>query len=104
MPIIDPESAPTSYLVYKLLLHAPNLAPCSEEPCPFEDLPGARSCAPLTPEETERMAGWFVAGEPMPILRHGGETDSCAPVDNRPLDCGSMRAIERWIENGAWCD
>jgi hypothetical protein len=104
MPIIDPSSASTSYLVYKLLVASPNLAPCSDGPCQFEDLPGARTCTPLSAEETERMAGWFVMGEPMPIIRHVGRSDACAPVDNRPLDCGSMRALERWIENGARCE
>lgn len=103
MPIIDPASAPTSYLVYKLLVHERNLEPCSGPSCPFDDLPGARNCSPLEADEVERMKDWFVTGEAMPIVRETEQTYGCAPVDPRPLDCGSMRAIERWIENGALC-
>ena len=103
MPIIDQSSPATSYLVYKLLLSPANLAPCSADSCAFDALPGARSCLPLPEAERERMAAWFVPGQAMPIVEREAFDVSCLPSDNRPLDCGEMRALTRWIEAGARC-
>lgn len=103
MPIIDRRSAATSYLVYKLLLSPANLAPCREGWCAFDALPGARTCSPLPAAERERIAAWFVSGQAMPIVQHERLDAACVPPDNRPLDCGEMRALTRWIDAGARC-
>jgi hypothetical protein len=103
MPIIDPGSAATSYLVYKLLLSPDNLDACSEGSCSFDALPGALSCAPFSVQERERLAAWFVQGEAMPIVAPAVPNGACLPAENRPLDCGAMRALTRWIDRGARC-
>lgn len=102
MPIIDPGSAASSYLVYKLLLSPDNLRACAAGACSFDALPGAQSCAPLPADERDRLAAWFVQGDAMPIVAHGADP-SCLPPDNRALDCGEMRALTRWIDRGARC-
>jgi hypothetical protein len=103
MPILDPNGPATSYLIYKLLLSPANLAPCATDSCAFEALPGAQSCVPLPGAERERLAAWFVQGAAMPIVESGVSDAGCLPSDNRPLDCGEMRAITRFIEGGARC-
>lgn len=104
MPIVDPGSPATSYLLYKLLLSPQNLELCRGGSCSFEALPGAQSCLPLPGDERERLATWFVQGEAMPIVGHGASGAGCLPADNRALDCGEMRAITRFIQRGARCD
>lgn len=101
MPIIDPGSAATSYLVYKLLLEAQNLAPCASGSCDYEALAQARGCDPLSDAERERLAGWFVQGAPMPPSRYG-ISEACLPSAG-VLDCGATRAIARFIDTGALC-
>jgi hypothetical protein len=104
MPIIAPESAATSYLVYKMMLSDENLAPCSGADCGFDDLPGAQTCMPFSTQERERIAGWFVQGEPMPPERTPAESSGCGPPAGRPLNCGEMRALERFINSGVPCE
>jgi hypothetical protein len=101
MPRIEPASPHNSYLVYKLLLLPENAAPCAAAACaPFAALPGADHCDVLPELERRRLAEWFVLGDPMPLprdpsgARHPGST----------LDCGTLRALTRWIANGARCD
>ncbi len=101
MPIIDPGSAATSYLIYKLMLEPRNLRPCATAPCRFEALEPARACAPLSDEERERVAAWFVRGDAMPPLESGVPAD-CLPRFGA-LDCGETRALARFIDSGALC-
>jgi hypothetical protein len=102
MPIIFAGEPASSYLLYKLLLSPQNLEACQGPSCAFESLPGARNCVPLPSDERERLASWFVIGEAMPIVEAGLE-GACLPPDNRPLHCGEMRALTRFIELGARC-
>lgn len=102
MPIIFAGEPASSYLIYKLLLSPENLEPCQGPACAFDSLPGARTCTPLPSDERERLASWFVLGEAMPIVQPAADAD-CLPPDNRPLDCGEMRALTRFIEQGARC-
>lgn len=101
MPILAPNRANGSYLVYKLLLDPENLSPCAEgAPCAaFLDLAGAGSCRPFPEEERRRLAEWFVLGAAMPLDR---ECDGQAA--HRHLDCASLRAVTSWIDSGARCD
>lgn len=102
MPIIFAGEPASSYLLYKLLLSPQNLEPCQGPSCAFESLPGARTCVPLPSGERERLASWFVVGDAMPIVEAGVDP-ACVPPESRPLHCGEMRALTRFIELGARC-
>jgi hypothetical protein len=94
MPVIEPGRAGFSYLVYKLLVGAARFEACQTAECaPFAALPGAAECAPWPDDERERLRDWFVRGEAMP------PPASDAP----PLDCASLRALFRFIDDGARC-
>lgn len=100
---IDPGRSYASYLVYKLLLNRDNFGPCSAGSS-FCSLPRANDCLPLTDAESERMAGWFVQGEPMPPTPLAAHLSGCDDLPPRAhLDCASLRAITRWIDRGALC-
>lgn len=94
MPVIEPGKAAGSYLVYKLLSFAATIAPCRAEECTeFEDQPGAGACEAWPQLERERLRDWFVRGNAMPP----------AQSDQPPLDCASLRALIRFIDDGARC-
>lgn len=101
MPLIDPNRAHGSYLVYKLLLEPQNLSPCPEgRPCSaFLSLPGAADCRPLPEDERRRLAEWFVLGAAMPLA-----WDCQGRRAHRTLDCATLRALTTWIDSGARCD
>lgn len=100
---IEPRRSYSSYLVYKLLLEPRNFEPCAEG-SPFCALPGASRCEPLSEAEVQRLAGWFVRGEPMPPSPTAAHWMGCDELPARDhLDCGELRAITRWIDNGADC-
>ena len=103
MPLIDPGSAATSYLVYKLLIAPGEFEPCADESCaPFTTLPGAERCAPWPEAERSRLRDWFVRGEAMPLApwRAGCSEDE----PSRPLDCASLHALVRFVDAGAACE
>jgi hypothetical protein len=100
---IEPARSYASYVMYKLLRNRDNLAPCAEG-SRFCDLPGANECSPLSEAEDERLAGWFVRGEPMPPTPQAAHWMGCDDLPARPhLDCGDLRAISRFIDRGASC-
>lgn len=104
MARIDPGAPQGSFLLYKLLLHAENLAPCHGECGPFSVLPGSNDCVAPSEEERERLREWFVRGEPMPLQRGDPQAGCGSEVVPRSLNCTSMRLLSRWIETGARCD
>jgi hypothetical protein len=100
MPIIDPRSPATSYLLYKLLIDPENLDACGAGCGRFLPLEEDRPCLAPDPAEIDRLRAWFVRGEPMP--RAPGR-DAELPGAFHPLGCAAMRALSRFIENGAAC-
>ncbi|HYO96361.1 MAG TPA: Ig-like domain-containing protein [Polyangiaceae bacterium] len=103
MPIIAPGAPANSYLIYKLLLKPENFGPCVAEACgPFQALADDAGCLPLDEAESTRLREWFVQGEPMPLGWGRGASCENVPVD-RHLDCGTLRALTRWIDTGAHC-
>ena len=94
MPVIEPGRAAGSYLVYKLLAGPATIEPCRAPECAdFVDQPGALACEALAELERERLRDWFVRGSAMP-----------PPESERPpLDCASLRALLRFIDDGARC-
>ena len=88
MPRVDPGNAGNSYLVYKLLVNARNHPESGEdEGVPDPWLGGMSPAGPPSLDELSRLRSWFVRGDPMPI-------------DGR-LVPGEMRAIVRWVLQGA---
>ena len=105
MPILDPGSPATSYLVYKLLLRSENFAPCASGCDAFPALPGADRCLPLSAVERERLREWFVRGEGMPLDPGRTVDGACDDLGvQRHLDCASLRVLTRFLENGTRCD
>lgn len=103
MRLIDPGRSYSSYLVYKLLLDERNSEPCAEN-CRFDSLPGASECVALPEAERERIAGWFVRGDAMPMNATTAHAYGCNDLPPRAhLDCGALRAVTRWIDRGAEC-
>lgn len=101
MPLIDPGSAATSYLLYKLLIAPENLEPCAGDHCAASGaLVSDETCLPWPSAERERLRDWFVRGEPMPMAPERLGCDGPA----LPLDCGSLRALVRFIDSGALCN
>lgn len=100
MPIIDPRSPATSYLVYKLLLHPDNLEACGAVCGRFLPLEQDRPCLAPEAAEIERLRAWFVQGEPMPPEP---AREAELPADPRPLGCAGVRAVSRFIQDGAAC-
>jgi len=93
MPLIEPGRAAGSYLVYKLLVNEASFEPCNAADCAaFATQPGADSCGSWSEREREALRDWFVRGEAMPPLWGG-----------LPLDCASLRALVRFIDDGARC-
>ncbi|MBX3184534.1 MAG: Ig-like domain-containing protein [Polyangiaceae bacterium] len=85
MPLVHPNNPGNSYLLYKLLRNPSNFA--TQQTSAYRvGLGGQRLLA--SDDERERLREWFVRGEPMPA---GGYSLSLAEV----------RAIQRWIQNGA---
>jgi hypothetical protein len=129
MPLVQPGSPGTSYLVYKLLRHPANYrasAACSpdggpsiseldggcrvldsaenaclREPCGscYRAPLGLDECLPMSADESERLREWFVRGEPMPRAEE--------PVDGggkaAGFDKAALRGLTRWIAGGARC-
>jgi hypothetical protein len=103
MPLLDPGSAATSYLVYKLLIAPTGFEACTEPSCqPFTVLPGAASCAPWPDAERARLRDWFVRGEAMPL--DPGSLGCAEATPPRALDCASLRALIAFVDAGADCD
>ncbi len=88
MPLVHPNSPGNSYLLYKLLRNPSNFA-TQQTSAYTVGLGGQRLLA--SEDERERLREWFVRGEPMPA---GGYSLSLAEV----------RAVQRWIQNGAETD
>jgi hypothetical protein len=89
MPVIDPGRPDNSYLLYKLLLSPAAYLP-GEVDCPAGD-----RCEPPDGAELQRLAGWFVRGQAMPLVNreaivHGRlkEIQSFIAV---PPECGANR-------------
>ena len=103
MALLDPGSAATSYLIYKLLIAPTGFGACAEPSCqPFTALPGAASCPPWPDAERARLRDWFVRGEAMPL---DPESLGCAEAAPPPaLDCASVRALIAFVNAGAVCD
>jgi hypothetical protein len=94
MPVIEPGKAAGSYLVYKVLAGAAAFEPCRAPECAEHvDQPGAAQCEAWSELERERLRDWFVRGSAMPPAA------SSLP----PLDCASLRALLRFIDDGAHC-
>jgi hypothetical protein len=94
MPLIEPGRAAASYLVYKVLAGAAAITPCRAPECAeYQDQPGASACEAWPELERNRLRDWFVRGEVMPP----------ASSDLPPLDCASLRALIRFIDDGARC-
>lgn len=94
MPVIEPGKAAGSYLVYKLLSGSARFEPCRSADCAeLADQPGAEACEAWPELERERLRDWFVRGSAMP------PEYSEAPR----LDCASLRALLRFIDDGARC-
>ena len=68
MAIIDPGSPATSYLIYKLLENPHNFAERAAASCTTAyRVPMPRGVCPVAPlAERNRLAAWFVEGDPMP--------------------------------------
>lgn len=84
MPIIDPQNAGNSYLLYKVLA----------------DEKLAATLPDLLPGETERLRSGFVVGQPMPAPTHLGS----AAVDPIALTAAEASALSLWIAAGAPMD
>jgi hypothetical protein len=99
MPVIDPGSPATSYLVYKLLRKPQNFGPAPDFGCtateyPELPLPGG-ACTYASVEELTALREWFSRGKPMP--RDDNST-------GRALQRQELDRVVDWIALKAPCD
>jgi len=99
MPIIDPNSPATSYLIYKLLAKADNFVLAPDETCNsgFHAPVSDGACQSPSADEQVRLREWFVRGEAMPKNPPNG-------VASAHVDHATLQRITSWIAAGAACN